>query len=440
MSEEQSNWTPDIAHHAALDARMVEAARGLRVLSLVSWPAQLQQPLIESWQAGQPKLPVIDYPKHDFSDARRELQAVMHEAEAGHPLGDYLIESARSWDHAAELLENLGTARVTELSKTLYGTPDEQLPGNGPTAREAATHFITIASELDHELVSPAETVPVSATALALQLQSDLDDFFDGRMITVELDPNLIAKAAAAATRIRLRNSAIFTDYDRAQLLQHEALVHSLTALNGRMQPVVKSLELSSPRTTTTQEGLATFAEQITGSTDIQRMKRVSLRIEAVAQALGGADFIDIFKYFLAQGQSVEESFASSQRVFRGVPATGGLAFTKDTVYLRGLVSVHTFFRWSLRQDRLRLCRQLFSGKMTLDDVMRFEPMQAAVVIEPPRWLPHWVERANGLAGVLAFSLFANKIRLDQITDKLFPHHADPEGEHDEKASPGLGT
>lgn len=432
MSEDKPNWAPDVAHHAALDARMVEVARGLRLLSLVSWPAHFQQPFLDSWRAGQPVLPVVEYPKHDFSEVRRELQAVASEAEAGHPLGDYLIESARSWDHAAELLENLGTARVTELSKTLYGTPDEQLPGNGPTTREAAHHFITIACELDHQLISPAETVPVSATALALQLQSDLDDFFDGRVINVELDPDLIAKAAAAATRIRLRTSAIFTDYDRAQLFQHEALVHSLTALNGKLQPVLKSLELSSPRTTTTQEGLATFAEQITGTTDIQRMKRVSLRIEAVAMALGGADFIEVFKYFLGQGQSEEESFASTQRVFRGVPTTGGLAFTKDTVYLRGLIGVHTFFRWSLRQERLRLGRMLFAGKMTLDDAIRLEPMYDAGVIAPPRWLPQWIERANGLAGVLAFSLFANKIRLDQITDTLYPHHADPEGQHDE--------
>lgn len=97
-----------------------------------------------------------------------------------------------------------------------------------------------------------------------MQLQADLDDFFDGRVITVELDRNLIAKAAAGATRIRLRHGAAFSDYDRRQLLQHEALVHSLTALNGREQAVLPSLALASPRVTAAQEGLATFAEQIT--------------------------------------------------------------------------------------------------------------------------------------------------------------------------------
>ena len=100
------------------------------------------------------------------------------------------------------------------------------------------------------------------------------------------LDPDLIAKAAAGATRIRLRHGAEFSDYDRRQLFHHEALVHSLTALNGREQPLLPSLALSSPRATETQEGLATFAEQITGSIDIGRMKRISLRIEAVAMAL----------------------------------------------------------------------------------------------------------------------------------------------------------
>src|SRR3546814_19404569 len=77
-------------------------------------------------------------------------------------------------------------------------------------------------------------------------------------------------------------------------------------------------------------------------------MKRVSLRIEAIAMALESAGFIDVFRYFLAAGQSAEESFASAQRVFRGVPLDGGCAFTTDAVYLRGLVGVHTLDRKSV--------------------------------------------------------------------------------------------
>lgn len=409
------DFPPDIVHHAQLDARMVHAARGLRLLGLSSWPAITQHQFLEGWRRGQPVLPQYDYPKHDFSDPRRELAAVAAEADPDHPLGRYLQASARDWDIAAQLLENLGTPQVTARSIALYGKPDAPLPGNGPTTCEAARHFIAIANELDPALLAPEEQVEISATALQLQLQRDLDEFFGSRVVSVELDPNLIAKAAAGANRIRLRAGAAYSDYDRHQLLQHEALVHSLTALNGREQPVLGSLALSSPRVTAAQEGLAVLAEQITGSIDIERMKRVSLRIEAVAMALDGADFLQVFDYFLAAGQSPEESFSSAQRVFRGTPTTGGHAFTKDTVYLRGLIGVHTFFRWALRQGKLQLCRQLFAGKMTMGDAVHFEPLHASGVIAAPRWLPQWARRANGLAGALAFSLFANRIRLDQL-------------------------
>lgn len=403
-----------IAHHAALDARMARAARSIRLLSLASWPASEQQMFLAGWARGNPKLPAYEYPKHDFSEARRELAAVAAAADPSHPLGQYLVESVQGWVLAAELLEHLGRPQVTDLSIALFGTPDQALPG-GTTTREAANHFLRVADDFDRELLAPSEQVEISATALALRLQSELDDFFDGRMIAVELDPDLIAKAAAGANRIRLRAGAAFSDYDLQQLLQHEALVHSLTALNGQQQPNLPSLALSSPRVTATQEGLAVFAEQITGSIDIERMKRVSLRIEAVAMALEGADFLQVFRYFLASGQNEVESFTSAQRVFRGVPTSGGSAFTKDTVYLRGLIGVHTFFRWALKHGKLRLCRLLFAGKMTLADVQRFEPLFDDGTLAEPRWLPQWVARANGLAGMLAFSLFANRIRLEQL-------------------------
>ena len=406
----------EIAHHAALDARMAKAARAIRLLSLVSWPASEQQSFFADLDRGNARLPAHQYPRHDFSDARREFEAIIAAADPAHPLGIYLIESARSWAVAAELLENLGTSRVTDLSVVLFGKPDHTLPG-GATTRQAANHFIAIANELDRELLDPSEQVAISATSLAMQLQASLDDYFDARVITVELDPDLIAKAAAGPNRIRLRAGAAFSDYDRHQLLQHEAFVHSLTALNGQQQMVLPSMALSSPRTTATQEGLAVFAEQITGSIDIERMKRVSLRIEAVAMALEGADFLQVFRYFEDAGQDRVESFTSAQRVFRGVPTTGGSAFTKDTVYLRGLIGVHTFFRWALKHRKLRLCRMLFAGKMTLADVQRFEPLFDSGDLLPPRWLPEWVARANGLAGMLAFSLFANRIRLEQIMD-----------------------
>ncbi|MGH8164847.1 MAG: tyrosine/phenylalanine carboxypeptidase domain-containing protein, partial [Rhodanobacteraceae bacterium] len=208
-----------------------------------------------------------------------------------------------------------------------------------------------------------------------------------------------------------------FSEYDRTQLIAHEAFVHTLTALNGRAQPVLKSLSRTSPRVTATQEGLAVFAELMSGSIDIARLKRISLRILAIDRALNGADFIEVFRFFREHGQNETDSFSSTQRVFRGVPLTGGSAFTKDNVYLAGLLTVHTFFRWAFRRRRLDLLRHLFAGKLALEDVIRLGPCFADGSVAPPRYVPPWVQSTHGLAGKLAFSLFANRIRMGRIGD-----------------------
>lgn len=193
--------------------------------------------------------------------------------------------------------------------------------------------------------------------------------------------------------------------------------MHSLTAINGREQPHLKSLGRNSPRITATQEGLAVFAELVTGSMDIARLNRISLRIQAIEMALKGADFIQVFRFFLEQGQAEGEAFASAMRVFRGAPLSGGSAFTKDAVYLHGLLSVHTFFRYVFRTGRLALAQQLFAGKMTLHDVFTLSPLFDSGYLVAPLYLPPWAQRVHALAGYLSFSLFANRIRLDAIEE-----------------------
>jgi len=405
----------DLARFTELDRRLVAAVRGIKLLAAVSWPASVQRRFLDDWRAGIARLPEVEYARTDYSATRAELQAVMEAADAAHPVGDYLQRTALSWCCATELLDAAGTAAITERSTRLFGRPGDRLPGGTVSNLDAARHFIELADELDREIVSIDADYCIPADVLRDELQQRISAFFTAHRVEVVIDPNLIAKAAAGPTRIRLRSSTCFSEYDKTQLLEHEAFVHSLTALNGREQPHLKSLALNSPRITATQEGLATFAELMSGSIDIGRMKRISLRILAIDKALHGADFIDVFKFFLESGQTDADSFTSAMRVFRGAPLTGGAAFTKDTVYLHGLLSVHTFFRWALKNQKLKLCRSLFAGKMALHDVLALEPYFDSGYIAAPFYLPPWVQRANGMAGALAFSLFANRIRLDRV-------------------------
>jgi uncharacterized protein (TIGR02421 family) len=402
---------------AALDRRLAAAVKGIKLLSAVSWPAKVQTKFLENWHAGKAKLPDVSYPKFNYEGVRDEIDAVRSVLGlfGDHPVADYIKRTADSCEIATRLLDSLGTPEMTEHSARLFGRPGDMLPGAELHNIDAARHFIYLADELSRELAVHEADYCISAETLKAELEEQINRFFVHHKIRIEIDPTLVSKAAAGPTRIRLRSNTGFTDYDRHQLLEHEAFVHSLTALNGRTQPHLATFGLNTPRITATQEGLATFAELITGAIDISRMKRISLRIIAVDLALKGADFIDVFKFFLESGQTEADSFTSASRVFRGAPVDGGAAFTKDTVYLHGLLSVHTFFRWALKNQKLKFCRYLFAGKMALHDVIALEQWFDSGWIKPPLYIPHWVARANGLAGMLAFSLFANRIRLDRV-------------------------
>lgn len=416
-----------LRRYAELDQRLLAAVRGVHILATVAWPASLESRLIDDFARGRVTLPQVDYARPDFSAARAELVAIQRATSSSDPLdvdplADYLHRTAASWHCAALMLEAVGTAGVTAPSIALYGRPLDLIPGSQRSNLDAARYFIELSDELGAGLLADETFDDMTVAALRADLASTLDNFFGAGVIAVEIDPELTAKAAAGPTRIRLRGGASFSEYDRHQLLAHEAFVHSLTALNGRRQPLLASLARASPRATATQEGLAVFAELMSGVIDITRLKRISLRIVAINMALNGADFVQVYRYFSACGQSVADSFHSTQRVFRGVPLTGGAAFAKDNVYLSGLLTVHTFFRWALKQRRMDMLRHLFAGKLALHDVMTLQPHFASGAILPPRWLPPWMQHVHGLAGKLAFSVFINGIAMDQVDPDTWSH------------------
>ncbi len=402
----------------ALDQRLVKSAKQIRVLSRLSWPASVQKRFLNHWRKGKTQLPKPTYRPFDLTEAAAELDRVNRAAaRIDHPIAAYLAKTAHSYRLASRLLNNVGKRAMTKASRQLYGQPGDTLSGGKLTNLDAARHFLKLSDEYYRQMALSDADCYLSAEQLKEQLLSGIESVFGPGVIRVKIDPSLTAKAAAGATRIRLRAGTCYSEYDLDQLLQHEAFVHSLTALNGRRQSRFKSFSLSAPRTTGPQEGLATFAELVTGAIDISRLERIALRVIAIDMALNGADFVEVFEYFLREGQTEQESYYSAMRVFRGAPLTGGSAFTKDTVYLHGLMEVHTFFRWSLKQQNLALTRHFFAGRMTIGDAVRLQPMFDQGLLDPPSYLPPWMTRTNGLAGYLAFSVFANRIRIGELNE-----------------------
>lgn len=267
------------------------------------------------------------------------------------------------------MLSACGTADYFKRSSDLYGTPLGVLRDEATTLHALATSFDERSKSLANiDLGAPPPACHL-AGAVAEKMERAVKAMFNDDAPEVLVVDELSANALAGPKRIRIRRTACFTDKDVNQLIQHEAYVHVATSLNGLAQPDVKILTASHPGTTRTQEGLAVFSEFITGSIDLDRMQRLADRVLAIQMSVEGADFLEVYQYFLERTGNEEQSFENARRVFRGGVLTGGAPFTKDIVYLDGLLRVHNLLRSIVSAGRADCLRLLFCGKLDIEDI-----------------------------------------------------------------------
>jgi uncharacterized protein (TIGR02421 family) len=418
-TEDSVNNFSDLKVFLDCDKDLVTIAEEFKILSLIEWPKNTQDQFIADYRLGKAKIPKIDYPKHDYSEALKKLENIIKLTNDSHPVAQYIQKTAKSYFSGHKFVESLGQPDMLKYSLEMYGRPGDPIAGSKFTSHDAADFFIEITNQFNDYFSLENDDICILAETIKAQLEAEIKSVITQDEVKVYIDETLVPKAAAGVSRVRLRSGTCFSRYDFKQLLEHEVFVHTLTALNGKHQPHLKSMGLGSPRTTATQEGLATFAELITGAIDLNRLKRIALRVIAVDMALAGANFIEIFEYFIKNGQSHPESFSSTQRIFRGGDPNGKYVFTKDSVYLDGLLNAHSFFRWAMKNHKLDLTHVLFAGRMTFDDAETLSPFMATGLIKKAKYLPPWLSEVPTLGGYLAFSLFANKINVGRL-DKEF--------------------
>ena len=419
MTFDPATADSELKEYLRCDAELVKVAKEFKILTLIEWPKKVQEQFLSDYKSGNKKNPEIIYKKFQLSEALKTLEHIIQRTNSEHPIAQFLNQTAVSYFYTHKLVENLGQPEMVDYSIKVYGRPGDIILGSKHTNLDAARFFIETANEFGEYHSLENLEICLLAETVKEYLETEIKKVITDDPINVYVDENLVPKAAAGVSRVRLRSGTCFTKYDPKQLLEHEVFVHTLTAINGRAQPHLTTLSLGSPRTTATQEGLAVFAELITGSIDVDRLKRIALRVIAIDMALNGADFVQIFEYFLQNKLTQNESFTSTQRIFRGGDPRGKVVFTKDSVYLDGLLHAHSFFRWAMKNVKLDLAKILFAGRMTFDDAEKLAPFAASGLIARPKYLPPWLSQVPTLGGYLAFSLFANKIRVG-ILDKQF--------------------
>lgn len=358
-------------------------------------------------------LPETSWPRPDHSASRAELAKVMAECDRSHPIGRYVHDSAKSVISAAAMTESVGTPEFATHNHDLYGSPgDDLVPGQRGSTLNAAKQLLHRTESVGASCSHDEADYCVVAESVADQIRRVADEVFGAGRIEVAVDATLSSKAAASSNRVRLRGGTCFSSLDGPQLVQHELLVHTLTAANGREQQTLASLGQGLPRTTRTQEGLAVFAEFISGTMDVARLRRIAARVVGIAMALEGADFVEVAGFFLESGQTEREAVQSAARVFRGTDAKGGVAFSKDAVYLQGFVRVHAFLRAAIEDDDFERAYRLFAGRLTTGDCRRLAPAFDAGVIAPPARVPPWMKNRATLGAFLVYDAFAREMHL----------------------------
>lgn len=398
---------------------LLEAEDRLPVLKSLAWDRSVADAFLDS---GARELPRPEYPAIDPVPSRDRVAAARKLIDGASPAHRWLNRFADVTEETASLLSAVGAKSFYSHSVALYGAPSSPIADGKRTALDLARRLDVLLADFEGGMkLEPPEIL--TAREIKLRLDGALPLHFGAEAPRVDVTLNVSGKAAAGRDYIKLRGDARFSDLDVTQLLQHEAFVHIATGKNGAAQTNFPILAESYPGNARTQEGIAVFAEFISGALDPRRFRRLADRVIAIDMASNGADFIEVFNFFRERAREDEpfEAFESARRVFRGGVLSGGAPFTKDSIYLGGLLEVHNFLRAAVRTGDADYVRLLFVGKIDLNDLGAMKMLREEGLIDPPRFMPPWATDMRYLISYLAYSTFLNEISLKDVVSRYEP-------------------
>lgn len=304
---------------------------------------------------------------------KRQLYAIRVEDIEDPTLADILAAKRNELDRQITLVADRNTPRFLLGSRQLFGDVEPEL--------------LTLAREiLAHPGATPGTgsgTDMLNAATFARRAEEELAWYR-------QRDPSL-------ATRVEVRDdiagimvsqghfligSAVRVSADRVEAaLAHEIGTHALTFHNGRRQPL-RELQCGMAGYEPLQEGLAVLAEYLVGQLDGGRLRQLAGRVLAVSMISDGASFIDTFRALhREEGFAPQAAFLMTMRTYRG----GG--YTKDAVYLRGLMKLLELL------GRGQELESLYVGKLSLEYLPLVEELRWRRILVPPVLLPRLFTR-----------------------------------------------
>lgn len=407
-----------------LSDRLTAAQRPLHILDALRWGDEVERAFFAAGAREPPPMTRDSYTARPLSfnpeSKRRELldleRDVRRTLGVDHPAGLLLARFCEEYRVVAELIAQRGTPAFGDLSRRLYGSSADRFHPGGPTLAELGRSTAALLDARTDGKRIRRETPTLDARRTAALLTERLTGFFqDSSAVSVCLSEDIVSDAAAGRDYIKIRADGQFTPREVRLLEVHEGWVHLGTTLNGQRQPVCTFLAKGPPSAATTQEGLAVLTELLAFASHPTRLLRLTQRVVGVARAEGGADFLEVYRFFLSKDYDPREAYRYTARIFRGGLSRGGNPFTKDLCYLRGLLQVVSFLRLAAKGGRMDRVPLLFCGKTNLNDLRMLAGLADEGLLAPPRYLPPpfadldalsaWLSCTDFLGGLSAASV-----------------------------------
>lgn len=287
-----------------------------------------------------------------------------------HPTLAFLLRNKRmELEKQLIMLEERGTRKFLHTSRSIFGDVEESV-------KNAAVDLLTDQSPNEQE-----DTHTIDAVDFARAAEAELDlyrPFFSDLNLTVKIKDN-VSGLIVSGGELSIGKHLNISKRRLNALIQHEVGTHMLTYCNGHRQPL-GLMYAGFAGYEQTQEGIAVLAEYLVGGLDINRLKLLAGRVVAVDSLTDGADFIETFNLLYKDyGFTSTTAFNISMRVHRG----GG--YTKDAIYLKGLMEIIAFIEGGGNLSKL------YGGKFALEHLPLIEELTHLRILKKPR-LPAYLK------------------------------------------------
>lgn len=405
-----------------LSDRLVQLQSPIRVLDAINWDRSIRE---EFFKYKGERLPQVDkamYQAKNLGFEPSELRGALSQLqrdlvrELGQlsPITQLMSRACREYRDVVRMLESRGTPDFHELSVELYGHPDDVFHAGEPSLSQLAKMLRQPLSGLLSIDALPEEDKNIEAAEAVKRLQSQLDSSMSELEVQVMLSDGIVSDASAGSDRIKLNQGVKFSQRELDILEVHEGWIHVGTTQNGLAQPYLTCLSKGIPSATVTQEGLAVLTEIMTMRSTPRRLDKLVRRIDSVAMAAEGADFIEVYRQNLENGMHEDEAFTLTQRVFRG-STPDGLPFTKDLAYIKGFVLVYNLIQVAIQRGKIERLPLLLCGKIAIDDFATLSELHDTGVVASPAYVPPHFKDLRGLATWLSLNRFLGGFSFDQL-------------------------